>query len=295
MAVPVRWALARSYLLSSDLTATVSDAGGAGRAVTIASANSYVRPLLADGSWTGTSTEEPRELFARAVSQLNAGAGGGSWTISLHTDGRTRVTWTGAGTGTISAGGLLYALGFVATTGAISSGSSVYSSYPALGLVLWAYSQEDSGWLPESDSATTKDARGRSYVYRNPSIRWGRQLVASWVPRSWSVSSGAGEFFTPAWSSDSAGSGAYSANTPDYNVLPSLWSWCDAVFGCTGSVAWGFSEDILSVIEGGDAHTVYLDPAMYEPGRWSMPAELAIYSPRRDVLVAINSVGKISL
>lgn len=293
MAAPIRWALARSYLLGADLTATVTDAGGTNRAVTIASSNTYVRPLLAESGWTGTSMEEPRELFARAVSQLNAGAGGGTWSISLHTDGRTAVSWSGSGSGTISAGGLLYALGFVASTGAISSGSTVYSSYPALGLVLWPYSQEDTGWLPESDSAVTEDARGRAYVYRNPHIRWGRQLTASWVPRGWLT--GSGEYFTPAWSSDLAGAGAFSANAPDYDVSPGNWSWCDAVFGCEGSVAWGFTEDILTVIEGGELHTVYLGREMYEAGRWSMPAELATYAPRRDVLVSLRRTGTITL
>lgn len=294
MATSVRYGLARSYQLSGNLTATVTDAGGAGRSVTIALSGKWVRPVIADPAGTGTSTYDPFELFTRAGAQLSVGAAGGTWSVTLHTDGRTKVTWTGTGTGEITAGGLLAALGFGAGgTGSLASGSSAYSLFPALGLILFAYSQDDTGWQPENDAARAEDAMGRTFVYRSTYVRYRRRLRAYWVPRSWTDNT-SGEYFTPCWSIDIASAGLSTASAPDYNTTATEGGWVDWIFSCSGQIEWGFSESVTTYLDGGNALGVYLSPSMWDPERISPTATATTYGPRRDVLVEMTKVRSFS-
>lgn len=294
MAISVRYGLARSYQLSGNLTATVTDAGGAGRSVSIALSGEWVRPVIADPTGTGTSTSSPFELFTRASSQLSVGAAGGSWSVTLHTDGRTKVTWTGTGTGAITGGGLLAALGFGGGgTGSLSSGSSAYSLFPATGLILFPFSQDDSGWRPETDAARAEDAMGRVFVYRSTYVRYRRSLRAFWVPRSWS-NNASGEYFTPCWSSDVESAGLNAVSAPDYNTTVTEGGWIDWIYSCSGQIEWGFSESVTTYLDGGNASGVYLSPSMWDPERINMAGGAETYAPRRDVLVEMTRVRSFS-
>ena len=95
MPAPLRYGLARSYLLSGNLSASVTDAGSP-RTVTVAASGSWVRPVIADPTGAGTSTSDPLELFTTAGTTLSTAAGGGTWAVSLHTDGRTTITTAAA-------------------------------------------------------------------------------------------------------------------------------------------------------------------------------------------------------
>lgn len=291
MAVSPRYALARSYLLSSNLAAVVNDDGGAARAVTVAASGLWVRPWLSKPSNGGTSGTDAIPVVNAASTGLTTGAGGGTWAVSVHTDGRTKVTWTGVGTGEIASGTLLSALGFAVGTGALSSGSSAYSDYPALGLVLWARSTQDTGWTPEQDSAGSEDGRGRSYVYRSPYVRWRRRLTARWVPREWS-SNDTGEYHTPCWYADGTSAPTYvntpSAPVPGTSALP--WSWADSIFTLSGAVAWGFTDDVQGVLASTRqyADDVYLASEMLADQRFAVPEGAATYNARRDVLVSLT-------
>lgn len=285
MAISLRYALARSYLLSGNLTATVDD-DGANRTVTVAASGTHVRSVIADHAWTGTSTENPLELFTAASAALTLAAGGGTWAVTLHTDGRTKVTWTGGAPAQITAGGLLAALGFASSTGSIASGSSVYSDYPALGLLLWPYSVESTGWLPESDSARAEDGSGRLFVYRSSAIRHRLRFLAHWVPRSQS-NNAAGEYFSPAWSADVGSSGPTTVSAPDYDSTAAPTGWMDFIYGISGEVECGYCDDVQAFLDGGPALGVCLGASMYDPERFAMPAATPTYAPRRDVAVEL--------
>lgn len=298
MATAPRYALARSYLLSSNLAAVVDDDGGAGRAVTIAASGLYVRPWLAKATNAGTSTTDAIPVMAEASTDLTTGAAGGTWAVSLHTDGRTKVTWTGVGTGEIVSGTLLAALGFTASTGALASGASAYSAYPALGLVLWSLGVSDTGWLPEQDSAGSEDGRGRSYVYRSSYVRWRRQLTARWVPRHFADNL-SGDYHTPAWYADGTSAPAIvnTPSAPDPGAGASIWSWADSIFTLSGAVAWGFTDDVQGVIAATRqyADDVYLASEMLADQRFSLPDGAQTYAPRRDVLVAITRTNSFAV
>lgn len=292
MTLSPRHALARSYALTANLTAVVDDDGGAGRSVTIATSGKFVRAHLAASAWTGATSEAPLELFAAASSTLTAAAGGGAWAVALHTDGRTSVTWTGTGTGKIVSGPLLAALGFAAAVGPLASGASALSTYPALGLVLWAYSESDTGWLPEQDSARSRDSLGRLYSWAAAHVRWTRSQTAHWVPRAW-ASNAAGEYLSPAWSSEVASGGAstFAAPNPASTAAPTSWS--DLIFALRGAVAFGHTDQLF--VSPGEASTVYLDAPMLDAGRFALARGAENYSPRRDLLVSIVRTGTFSL
>jgi hypothetical protein len=285
MATEVRYGLARSYQLSGALTATVSDAGGAARAVTIAASGSWVRPVIALTSGTGASTSDPYELFTTATTALNAGAGGGTWAIVLSADGRTQVTWTGAGTGAITAGGLLAALGFASGVGPLTSGSSSYSPYPPLGLLTWPYSIDSTGWVPEIDSARTTNGAGQLVVYRSSAIRQRLRFVATWVPRTYGDNA-SGEHFSPAWSLDVLSSGPTSVSAPDYNATATPGGWMDFIYGMSGEIECGYSENVVGYLDGGYALGVSLGASMFDPNV-SLPTSSPTLNTRRDVAVEL--------
>lgn len=286
MAASTRYGLARSYQLSGALGAVVSDDGAPGRSVSIASSGDWLRPVIADPAGTGASTSDPYELFTRASSQLTTGAGGGTWTIRLHTDGRTKITWTGVGTGTINSGSFLSLLGFNGAVGPLASGASAYSYYPALGLLLWPYLQDDTGWQPEIDSARTEDSRGQLIVYRSSAIRHRRRFRAYWVPRDF-LSNSADEYFSPCWSTDIVKSGPTSVTAPDYNATFSVTGWMDFVFSMSGEIECGFCEDVTTFLDGGYALGVSLGSSMFDPERIVPTATATTYAPRRDVFVEL--------
>lgn len=285
MATPLRYGLARSYLLSGNLTADVDD-DGATRTVVVAASGTYVRPVIADPAGTGSSTSDPYELFTVASAALTLAAGGGTWAVSLHTDGRTKITWTGAAPAQITAGGLLAALGFAAGTGLIASGSSAYSTYPALGLLLWPYSIESTGWIPESDSARAEDGSGRLIVYRSSAIRHRLRFLAHWVPRSYSDNA-AGDYYSPAWSTDFVSSGPTTVSAPDYNSTSMATGWMDFIYGISGEVECGYCEDVATFLDGGYALGVCLGASMFDPERFALPAATPTYAPRRTVAVEL--------
>ena len=291
MSTAPRYALARSYLLSSNLAAVVDDDGGAGRAVTIAASGLYVRPWLAKPTNAGTSTTDAIPVMAEASTDLTTGAAGGTWAVSVHTDGRTKVTWTGVGTGEIVSGTLLAALGFTASTGALASGSSAYSAYPALGLVLWSRSDGDTGWLGEQDAARSTDTLGRTYSYRSSYVRWTRRMLARWVPTNYG-NNASGDYHTPCWYADGT-SAPVIVNTPsapDPGAGAAIWSWADSIFTLSGAVAWGFTDDFVAAQAGTRqyADDVYLNAEMLDAGRFALAQGAETYSARRDVSVSLN-------
>ena len=286
MAQLPRHALARTYAPSSNIAAVVSDDGGAARAVTVAASGTYVRPYLCAAGGGGTASSDPFELFARASSQLTTGAGGGTWAVTLNSDGRTRITWTGVGTGEITSGDILSALGFAAGTGALASGASALSTYPALGLLLWAYSEGDTGWLPEQDSAGSVDGRGRAYSFRSSYVRWTRAATAMWIPRSWS-NNYSGEYLSPAWHPDTAGGGSTSATAQSPSDPAEPTAWADAIFSLSGHVPYGYTDDLQAMTTGEFVSTVSLAPEMLEPGRFMVPERAPTYSARRSVAVSL--------
>lgn len=287
MALQPRYALARSYALPANLTATVTDAGGAGRSVTIASSGNFIRPFLVAAAGSGTTAESPYDLFARASSQLTAGAGGGTWTVAIRTDGRSQVTWVGAGTGNITAGNLLGALGFTGATGALSTGQSAISAYPALGLIVWAISQPDGDWLPEQSGAITTDETGRSYRVRGAQVRYRRRLTAYWVPRTF-TDNASGEYLSPLYESLGAGaSGAAVTDPTPASPATAAWSWREAIFGTDGMVVWGFSDDFQSLTAGSYVSVVYLGEATYEGDTIAHPSEASSIATRWTLAVEL--------
>ena len=298
MSTAPRYALARSYLLSSNLAAVVNDDGGAGRAVTVAASGLYVRPWLAKPSNAGTSTTDAIPVVAASTTELTTGAGGGTWAVTVHTDGRTKVTWTGVGTGEIASGTLLSALGFAVGTGALASGASAYSDYPALGLVLWARTDGDTGWLGEQDAARSTDALGRTYSYRSTHVRWTRRMLARWVPTNYS-NNASGDYHTPAWYADGTSAPAIvntpSAPAPGTSALP--WSWADSIFTLSGAVAWGFTDDFAAAQAGTRTYAddVYFNEEMLDAGRFALAQGAETYSARRDVLVALNRTNTFAI
>lgn len=286
MAATPRHALARTYAPTANIAAVVTDAGGISRAVTVAASGTYVRPYLAAAGGGGTAATDPYELFARASSQLSTGAGGGTWAVTLNADGRTRITWTGAGTGEIVSGTILSALGFAAGTGALASGASALSTYPALGLLLWAYSEQDSGWLPEQDAARSMDGRGRTYVYASTYLRWARTLTAFWVPRAWSLNA-SGEYLSPAWHPDVAKGGASTVAAQSVSDPAEPTAWADAVFTQSGHVPYGYTDDLQAATTGEFISTVSLAPEMLDAGRFTLPERAPTYDARRSVFVSL--------
>lgn len=293
MAQLPRHALARSYVLTDTLDATVTDNGGVNRSVTVANTGQYVRAYIAENGG-GTTTDDPLELFATAGAALSSLSGGGTWAVTMRPDGRTRVMWTGLGNGEISAGPLLAALGFTATTGVIASGASATSTYPALGLLLWAYGEQDTGWLPEQAIARSSDSLGRTYSFASSYIRWARNQSAVWVPRVWSGNS-AGEYLSPAWWGEKANGGTNTVLTPNPENAAEPMSWATAIFSLRSSVAWGYTDDFQALTTGEFASTVYLGSDMLDAGRFMLPEKSPTFAARRDVSVTLTRTGTFEL
>lgn len=286
-----KYIMARSYQLTGALGAIVTDAGGMGRAISVASQYTWVRARLAYYGWTGTSAAEPLELITATLTAINGGAGGGSWDIQPEPDGRLRVSWSGPGTGLIFAGPLTRALGFAGGL-SIAAGSSVVAHYPPQGVLLWAAAKGDSDWLPSSDGATAQDQRGRVYRRSAGIVTYARTLTAWWLPRSWSDND-TGEYFNPLYWDEAAFAGDSEARAPDPvgSTATGPMSWLDGLYGVDGAVPWGFADNFSSLAPDARVSEVYLAPEVYEVARISLPEEAANLRPRRSIQLALSRTG----
>ena len=290
-----RYALARSYQLTSLLDAVVSDAGGALRFPSILASGTFVRARLAPSAGTGATTDDPVELLSRAATQLSAGAGGGTYTITLRSDGRTQVSWSGPGSATINAGALSRALGFAGSI-SVSAGGSATSDYPPLGVVVWALAERDTDWTPTITGAVSQDEAGRVYRRGGALVRWSRSLSALWVPRAWSTN-GAGEYLSPAWWSEAAFAGPSSATAPNPHTLASARaeSWLDALYSIDGEVAFGFTDSFASLATSSVVSTVYVAPRVYEEPPFALPERAPTYRARRSISIQLERTGTVTI
>lgn len=295
MAALPRYALARSYQLSSTLDALVTDAGGVLRSPTILASGLYTRARLAPGTGTGATTDDPIELLTRAATQLSAGAGGGVYEITQDSTGRVVVSWSGPGTATIFAGALSRALGF--TSGiSISAGGTATSDYPPLGFVQWALSEADTDWTPSVTSAAAQDEAGRVYRRGGALVRWSRSLSALWVPRSWG-NNASGEYLSPAWWTETAYAGATSAVAPDPHTVTTARaeSWLDALYSVDGETSFGFTDELQSLAADSLVSTVYVAPALFEQTLFALPEKAQTYRARRSVAIVIERIGTVEI
>lgn len=295
MAALPRYALARSYQLSSSLDALVSDAGGIGRATVIVASGLYVRPRLAPTTGAGATTDDPIELLTRAATQLSAGAGGGTYDITQDSTGRVVVSWSGPGSSTIFANALTRALGFVGGI-SISAGGTATSNYPPLGFVQWALSEADTDWTPSVTSAAAQDEAGRVYRRGGALVRWSRSLSALWVPRTWS-NNASGEYLSPAWWTETAYAGDSSAIAPDPHTVTTARaeSWLDALYSIDGETAFGFTDDMQGLSADSIASTVYVAPAAFEQTLFALPEKAQTYRARRSVAIVLERVGTVEI
>lgn len=295
MATLPRYALARSYLLTSTLDALVTDAGGALRTATIIATGLYVRARLAPVSGAGASTDDPIELLTRVSLQLSAGAGGGSYDVTQRADGRVQITWSGPGSATIFTGALTRALGF-ASGPTISAGGTATSDYPPLGFVQWALSERDSDWTPSITGAASQDEAGRVYRRGGALVRWSRSLTALWVPRVWSDNA-SGEYFSPAWWGETAFAGTSSATAPNPHTLSAARaeSWVDTLYSIDGEVAFGFTDELQSLTVNSPVSTVYVAPSVYDEPPFATPERAATYRARRSVALQLERTGTVEI
>lgn len=295
MATLPRYALARSYLLTSTLDALVTDAGGALRSPVILASGLYVRARLAPATGTGATTDDPVELLSTAATQLSAGAGGGSYDVTQAADGRVQITWSGPGSATIFTGALTRALGF-ASGPTISAGGTATSDYPPLGFVQWAISESDSDWTPSITGAASQDEAGRVYRRGGTLVRWARSLVAKWVPRVWS-SNDSGEYLSPSWWSETAFAGTSSATAPNPHTLSAARaeSWVDALYSIDGEVAFGFTDELQSLTVNSPVSTVYVAPSVYDEPPFALPEAAPTYRARRGISIRLERTGTVEI
>jgi hypothetical protein len=78
-----------------------------------------------------------------------------------------------------------------------------------------------------------------------------------------------------------------SVTAPDYNATFSVTGWMDFVFGMSGEIECGFSEDVTSFLDGGYALGVSLGASMFDPERIVPTSTATTYAPRRDVFVEL--------
>lgn len=294
MALTPRYALARSYQLSSTLDALVTDAGGALRSPVILTSGLYVRARLAPATGTGATTDDPVEMLAATATQLSAGAGGGSYDVTQRADGRVQIAWSGPGSATIFAGALTRALGFAGGV-VISAGGTATSDYPPLGMVVWALAERDTDWTPSITGAVSQDEAGRTYRRGGALVRWSRSLTALWVPRSWSNNS-SGEYLSPAWWSETAFAGPSSATAPNPHTLASARaeSWLDALCSIDGEVAFGFTDSFASLAPSSVVSTVYVAPGVYEEPPFALPERAPTYRARRSISIQLERTGTVT-
>lgn len=286
-----KYIMARSYQLTGALGAIVTDAGGMGRAISVASQYTWVRARLAYYGWTGTSAAEPLELITATLTAINGGAGGGSWDIQPEPDGRLRVSWSGPGTGIIYAGPVTRALGFVGGI-SLSAGTSVVSHYPPMGTLLWAAVKGDSDWIPSGSGPTAQDEAGRVYRRSANLVTYARTLTAWWVPRAWS-NNDTGEFLSPLYWDEAAFAGASEARAPDPvgSTATGPLSWLDGLYAVDGSIPWGFSDTFAELAPDARVSEVYLAPSVYDEPRISLPDEAQTYRPRRSITIELSRTG----
>lgn len=295
MPLTPRYALARSYQLTSTLDVVVTDAGGASRTATILASGLWVRPRLAPSTGAGATADDPFELLSRTTTQLNAGAGGGSYAVTQRADGRVQITWSGPGTATIFAGALTRALGFTGGV-IITAGGSATSAYPPLGMVLWALAERDSDWTPSITGAAAQDEAGRVYRRGGSLVRWTRSLVAHWVPRSF-ADNGAGEYLSPAWWGESAFAGPSSATAPNPHTLAAARAegWLDALYSVDGEVVFGFSDDVQALTVDSLVSTVYVSPSVYDQSPFALTERAPTYRKRRAISLQLERTGTVGV
>lgn len=293
MAVTPNTAIAQTYSIAGSLSCTVTDNGGAGRTATVLSGTPstvYVRPKLAASTGAGASESDPYELFKLVGDTLTSGGAGSTWVVSLHTDGRTKVTYTGPVSGSIVFNDVLRLLGFTAGTGTIATGNSVYSTYPAIGLVIGWARESDTGWSVEQDHAGTEDGTGRAYGFTSSRARYKRGFTFRWHPKTWSEQA-SGDYLTPVWLADSAAnSSRIHTPTAPTIAIDGPWTWNDFLATAPAKLL-GFTDKLQEVI----AATVTVhhlctlqSQSVGRPDRIAITQSAPTYDLRRDVQIALN-------
>lgn len=299
MAVTPHTALAQTFVITAPLAATVTDDGGAARTATIlsGSADHYVRAKLCTSSGGGTSETDPIELYLKIQTKLNAGSGTSTWTVAPVADGRTKIDYTGTGNGSITFGDVLRVLGFTAGTGTMTTGSSVYSTYPATGLVLGWAREDDTGWQIEQTHAGTEDGTGRAYGLSSTRVRHRRSFTMLWHPRTWSQQA-SGDYLTPAYPVESvANTSRLHAPSQPAVSTDGPWTWADFLATAPGKLL-GFTDAWSSVVSGSRTFfdlTTLRAETVGTLERIQVPAAAPTYDGRRNILLALNRTALVAL
>lgn len=229
--------LARTFLTSSTLTASVTDSAGS-RTVNAVASGVYYRAVLAETGWTGSTKSQPVELLRALQIALNAAIGSTHWLVYPHSSGRVCVRWIGTGNGTVS-GDAIRALGFASGIGPIASGTTVTSDSSAQGVLVWSWLQNSTGFTPDQTSATSEDELGRTHTFLN-ATRWKCYGTAQWIPREF-ADNGSGEYLSPLVSQLFHLTGT-ATPTKQVPTAYKVTSWLDNIHTVSGSETFGYYD-----------------------------------------------------
>lgn len=277
--------IAQPITLAGAWTATVTDAAGAGRTATIVAGGStqYARPYLARLGSTGTLTD-PHELLALIQAGLNAALPGG-WTVALATDGRVRITYNGAGSGTIAAGEVATVLGFSGAVGALATGASQTGTYPPVGLLCAFSVTEDSGWeAVPSHVAASRAANGTVVALATAYTSALRSFGLRFHPRTWAEQA-SGEYLSPAFPSD-ASPALFTEPVAPTKTSAAPWSVHELLATAAGRKLGLAISNAQELLSGASTRfdVGYFAPEVYESkrGRVQLPAQAPTWNARRD-------------
>lgn len=179
--------------LTAATTWTVTDAGGAGRTVTFnpAATSLYYRVKLASVSGGAGTEAQPLELLAHVAARLNLAAGGTHWHLTLDANGFAVISYTGAGTASVSAldASVAPCLGITATFGSLTNGGTPFTApYHPTHVIYTCSRTDDTDWVPRPDTigGIESDA-GTVDVIRAGAPGMDRVFTFYGHPRTWAI------------------------------------------------------------------------------------------------------------
>lgn len=231
---------AQSYILTGAHNVSVTDSAGTNtRNLNVDTGTHYYRTFLA-AQTAGVGTEAaPSDLLYTVETQLNAAR----WSVRLRSNGLVRITYLGAGTGTItwSSTTIRKLLGFSGTVGPLATNAYTEGDYLPTHCIFAIAFNQDSGFRRIAPKvAGVELPTGVASVWSDRTQGYSREGTIILAPRDWSSRTtldAAGTPMMPVNTSlwlqpASASNGPDPAQTPPWSISDQLGVQLSQRWGC---------------------------------------------------------------
>lgn len=250
MAETLHTAIALPYAPGAGQDFNVNDVSGP-RTITFDDA--VYRPYLAAASRTPGTTlgteEDPHEAGAYLQYKLREGTAASNWTVAMGTDGRWRITYSGAGSALVTWAGTPLAAFYGFTSDLVYfSGQTITATYQPTHFAASIAKVNDTGRTPLARlAASARLTSGRVYGWSDGQHGMGRRFDLRFHPRDAALATSLGSPATPAYPTTLRVEQAPSrAITGSYTLPWSLYETVRAGEFCRIAVAFGNFQNLLA-------------------------------------------------